>query len=31
MKELVLWVLGSIGVMVVVCILLAGKFADRGY
>lgn len=31
MKEVVLYILGGIGALVVLCILLAGKYADRGY
>lgn len=31
MKEAVLFILGGFGAIIVLCILLAGKYADRGY
>lgn len=31
MKEAVLYILGGFGATIVLCILLASKYADRGY
>lgn len=31
MKEAVLFILGGLGALIVLCILLAGRYTDRGY
>lgn len=31
MKDFILYILGGLGAIIVLCILIAGKYADRGY
>lgn len=31
MKDFILYILGGLGAIILLCILLAGKYADRGY